>query len=85
MEKLLQNAAADDLNVVLGALGKNLPEVPEVNVHSLAARKIYQMRNSLVHYRSAQRKIDHRNVDWNRLCKSVADLVYHIYSAVFAV
>lgn len=80
LEKLLQNAADDDLKAVLNALGENIPEHPEASLHSLAASRIYKMRNALVHYRPAQRRIYFDDVNWNQLCEAIAVVVTHIYS-----
>jgi hypothetical protein len=28
-------------------------------------------------------RVDHAGVDWNRLCETIATMVWHIYSTVF--
>lgn len=49
-----------------------------------ATKRIYSLRNSLVHYRPAHAESDHDAYDWNKLSIAMVGLVLHIYQAVIA-
>jgi hypothetical protein len=82
LEALLCHAIPDDLKAVASALNSEIPQNSRVEVY--VAKKIYQLRNSLVHYRPFHHSIDFEGVDWNRLCEAVALLVLHIHGETFA-
>ncbi|WP_325919381.1 hypothetical protein [Pseudomonas frederiksbergensis] len=77
---LLQQAVSDDLRLMLSALGVALPV--NADLVNYATKQMYQLRNSLVHYRSFHQSFDPDAVDWNRLCEATALMVLHIYSSI---
>lgn len=79
---LLGRANQKDLEKVFLALGEALP-TGNVDIAASASRRIYRLRNSLVHFRPMHHKIDHSLTDWNRLCECMATMVWDIYSGIF--
>jgi len=77
---LLQHAVSEDLRTMLSALNDKLPE--KADLVNYTAKKMYQLRNSLVHYRAFHQSFDHEIIDWNRLCEATALMVLHIYSSI---
>lgn len=77
---LLQQAVSEDLKTMLSALSDKLPE--KADLVNYTAKKMYQLRNSLVHYRAFHQSFDHESIDWNRLCEATALMVLHIYSSI---
>jgi hypothetical protein len=69
-----------DHAAIFEALGEVKPDPP---LAAPAAKRVYKLRNDLVHFRPAQRKVDLSKVDWNRLCEATAGLVCFIYNEVF--
>jgi hypothetical protein len=80
LEALLKNATQEDLETVALALGDRVP--PTSRSEAYIAKRIYQMRNALVHYRPFHRKVSTRGIDWNRLCEAMARLVFDVYGKV---
>ncbi|WP_458761933.1 hypothetical protein [Cupriavidus basilensis] len=80
---LLRYAVLDDLRAILVAMGENASD--EGDIVNRATKRIYNLRNSLVHYRPFHQSFQAEKVDWNRLCEATALLVLHVYdSAVTA-
>lgn len=77
---LLQKAVSEDLKMMLNALDTPLPE--KANLVNFTTKQIYQLRNSLVHYRAFHHSFDPDRIDWNRLCEATALTVLHIYSSI---
>lgn len=77
---LLQKAVSEDLRAMLSALGTILPE--KSDLVNYTTKKMYQLRNSLVHYRAFHQSFDPDSIDWNRLCEATALMVLHIYSSI---
>jgi hypothetical protein len=77
-------AATEDLKSALRALGGEAEGLDDEQIAERAAKKIYWMRNSIVHYRPAQHDLDLASFDWNILCKSMAGIVLHVYYEVFS-
>ncbi|MGY2340706.1 hypothetical protein ACW9HW_15920 [Pseudomonas sp. SDO5532_S415] len=77
---LLQQAVSEDLRTMLSALGATLPA--NADLVNYTTKQMYQLRNSLVHYRSFHQSFDPDKVDWNRLCEATALMVLHIYSSI---
>lgn len=84
LTSLLNQADPNDLATIFMALGEAVPE-NSASLAASASRRIYQLRNGLVHFRPAHHHAEHGNVDWNRLCEASATIVWHIYSNVFSV
>lgn len=80
---LMKHAVSHDLNYMLTAVGQNPDEYSGENRHAGAARHIYKLRNSLVHYRPAHQHLDYQEIDWTLLCCAMASSVAFIYYEVF--
>jgi hypothetical protein len=80
LEALLAHAVAEDLQATAVALNDAIP--PDARSEPYVAKRIYQLRNALVHYRPFHRKFSFEEVDWNRLCEAMALLVFHIYGEI---
>jgi hypothetical protein len=80
--ELLINAARGDLEDIFRSTGEKVPEIGDLA--SATGRRIYQLRNNLVHFRPLHQQFDPQLVDWNRLCETMATLVWHIYTEVFS-
>jgi hypothetical protein len=80
LEALLEHAVSEDLHAIAAALKDFIPT--EARKHSYMARRIYSLRNALVHYRPFHQKFSFNEVDWNRLCEAMALLVLHIYGEI---
>lgn len=77
---LLRYAVGHDLLILLDALGEKLP--PNSDLVSYATKKMYNLRNSLVHYRSFHQSFNPDVINWNRLCEASALMVLHVYSSI---
>jgi hypothetical protein len=77
---LLRYAVSDDLRAILAAMGDSISE--EADVVNRATKRIYNLRNSLVHYRPFQQNFQLEAVNWNQLCEATALLVLHVYDSV---
>jgi hypothetical protein len=62
------------------AIGEAIPK--GARSETFVARKIYQLRNALVHYRPFHQRISLKQIDWNRLCESMALLALHVYGEI---
>jgi hypothetical protein len=80
LEALLEHAVPEDLQAAAAALKDAIPA--EARGHSYMAKRIYSLRNALVHYRPFHRKFSFKEIDWNRLCEAMALLVFHIYGEI---
>lgn len=77
---LLRHAVPADLRDILLALGETVSE--DDDILTRATKSIYNLRNSLVHYRPFHQRFQSEGVDWNRLCEVIAILVLDVYEAV---
>lgn len=78
LEAVLKSAQLDDLTSVLEALGVTTPV--DGDLHRLVTRKIYTLRNNLVHYRQLQQSFSPQNIDWCRLCEAMNSIVMAVYA-----
>ena len=77
LETLLATTLSEDLRGVAAAFKEPVP--PDAKESSFVAKKIYGLRNALVHYRPYHRKVSTAQVDWNRLCEAMTRLVRHVH------
>jgi hypothetical protein len=77
---LLRHAVVEDLRTILAALGDNAAD--EGDIVNRATKRIYNLRNSLVHYRPFHQSFQIEKVNWNLLCEATALLVLHVYDSV---
>lgn len=79
---LLRHAVPDDLRAILEAIGESRSD--EGDIFKIATKRVYSLRNKLVHYRPFHQGFQADAVDWNRLCEATALLVLHVYDSVKA-
>jgi hypothetical protein len=77
LETLLATTRSEDLRNVATALKEPVPQ--DAKESSFVAKRIYNLRNALVHYRPFHRKVPTAAVDWNRLCEAMTRLVGHVH------
>jgi hypothetical protein len=80
LEALLRHAVREDLEAIVSALNDAIPDGAKSETY--VAKRVYQLRNALVHYRPFHQKFSFRDIDWNPLCEGMALLVFHIYCEV---
>ncbi|MFZ4551028.1 MAG: hypothetical protein ACOYNB_04320 [Aquabacterium sp.] len=74
---LLRHAVPNDLRAILSAMGEG--DLEDGDIVNRATKRIYNLRNSLVHYRPFHQSFHPESVDWNVLCEATALLVLHVY------
>ncbi len=80
LTKLLALASEADLKEISRMIGKYTSNVE--SPARLAARNIYWLRNSIVHYRPSQHELSFDTYDWNAICATMAAIVLHVYGGV---
>lgn len=83
LAKILSFAAEVDLRSIFEATTQFATVMEDMNLATMAAKKIYGLRNSIVHYRPAQHRTPTDRVDWVLLCTAIAGIVVDVYNAVF--
>lgn len=79
LEALLTGANVEDLRCLANALNEPIPD--GAKEASFVAKRIYRLRNALVHYRPFHRRVSTKTVDWNRSCEAMSHLVRHVHRA----
>ena len=74
---LRENSIVPDLREALAAINVTLSN--DADVFNMATKQVYQLRNSIVHYRPFHQNFDAHAVDWNRLCKAMCGIVLDVY------
>ncbi|MEJ6847179.1 hypothetical protein V3589_13295 [Sinorhizobium fredii] len=82
LEKLLQFASRNDLENVLLGMNEAIPS--SADLVKIATRRVYKLRNSLVHYRPAHAATSHDHFHWNQVCTAMAGIVMDVHEAVFS-
>ncbi|KKC31080.1 hypothetical protein [Devosia psychrophila] len=83
LERLLKSTVAPELRRISLAIDPKSP-IPEASdIVALAARRIYKLRNSIVHYRPSQYDHDLQKYDWVAICRCMATIVLDVYYDVF--
>jgi hypothetical protein len=77
---LMDLALPDDLRGLADILGE--PVTDNSNLMDVAAKRVYRLRNSLVHYRSVHTVNTALPVEWNRVCEKLLHVVLHVYWVV---
>jgi len=80
LERLLGYGVVEDLKAVASAMNVQIPS--ESRPSTFVAKRIYLLRNAVVHYRPFHQKFSFKETNWNRLCEAMALIVLHIYSEV---
>lgn len=82
LHSLLRLGSEADLKRAYQAIvGKPIEENCDIPV--VAGRAIYNLRNSIVHYRPTHRQLDREAIDWSSLCSSMVYVMSYIYSDIF--
>lgn len=82
LQTLLSKAPNEDLASIGVALKDPIPS--NASPASFIAKRVYGLRNKLVHYRPLHRNSSVTDVDWNRLCEGMTNLVRHAYQEVYS-
>jgi hypothetical protein len=77
-------ASETDLRSLIKSMGFDDSEIKEISIKSVAAKRFYKLRNSLVHFRPAHKNFDMKSVDWKDLCISTCNIVLDVYSEIFS-
>ena len=80
---LFQTADKADLERVLNSFDPGIVG-PDTNVPSTAAKRVYKLRNSLVHHRPAHQLDNPEPNEWSGLCVGMAGILFNVYDAVNA-
>lgn len=83
LANILGFASVTDLKSVLKATGMSAIPDDRSNLLNQAAKRIYWLRNSIVHYRPAQHRISMEKIDWVSVCTAMAGIIVDLYHAVF--
>lgn len=82
LSSLLEYSVSHDLLGIFSATGLE-PPTTAASLATSAAKRIYKLRNSLVHFRPYHQQNYNEKIDWNSLCENMASIVLHIYEAVY--
>jgi hypothetical protein len=82
LTRIIKFATPPDLRAILHTLGYPSPDDRELLVNH-AAKAVYRLRNSIVHYRPAQHRLDMESFDWLRICEAMVGVILDVYEAVF--
>ncbi|WP_175009285.1 hypothetical protein [Cellulosimicrobium sp. TH-20] len=82
---------ASSLNLVLvNALDRDLVGIceclgvePGQDLRSSTGKAIYRLRNEIVHFRPGVDSAQHQDIDWNRLCSRMIDIVFHTFTRAY--
>lgn len=84
LTRLTKFSSAVDLKAILEEFSDlDLPEEFEL-LNNRASKAIYKLRNSIVHYRPAQHKIEMDTINWEKICRAMVGIVVDVYEAVFS-
>jgi hypothetical protein len=81
--RLLSFASDLDLKLVFNATGRDAAVEDDANLTSRTAKRVYGLRNSIVHYRPAQHNLRTEVIDWISVCKAMAGIIIDVYHGVF--
>lgn len=76
-------ASKPDLINIVNCLKLPNPSNDSELLADQAARAIYKLRNSIVHYRPAQHRVDMNDYNWTEICESMVGIVLDVYENVF--
>ena len=81
--RIIKFSSRQDLIAILSCLNVASPSSNDEVLVSQAARAIYNLRNSIVHYRPAQHSLNMESYDWLAICDAMVGIVLDVYEAVF--
>ena len=79
LSKLLASCSPTCLASLTAALRIQEPPDNQISTAEKAARKIYDLRNSVVHYRPIHEEINKSDDEWNDIVSALLDVVSDIY------
>lgn len=74
---LFTKSRVDTLLEIFNCLGEDRPD--SEGVAAVAAKRIYKLRNGLVHYRPIHHTIEYAGINWNNLCITLSLAITDIY------
>jgi hypothetical protein len=77
---ILTYANLDRLEEVAASFKEEIPK--EATPSNFVAKRIYNLRNSVVHYRPFQQAASREQPDWSRVTEALAILIFDIYDQV---
>jgi hypothetical protein len=80
LNKLISFASNETLEEI--CLLINSEPVSE-NVSNSAGKRIYNLRNAIVHYRPTMQKYDFDQLNWNKICECLAMIIFDVYVEIF--
>lgn len=83
LEKLMLLAELFDLKGICSSLNVTDTPIEKDVIARRAAKAVYKMRNSLVHYRPSHHKVDIAGTNWDQVCAYMASIVLSIYYSIF--
>jgi hypothetical protein len=82
LSDVLTHSIKEDFQAIFGALNEEVPEGTH-NLSAAAAKRVYRLRNALVHFRPYHRSFDLNSVKWDDLCLAMANIVYDAYAQIY--
>ena len=83
LQLLLELAEPADLAMVVEAISGASTKKDMPNLSVEAGRLIYNLRNSIVHFRPMHRQLERETIEWRKLCTATVQIVVYIYSEIF--
>lgn len=80
LNQILRHATEGDLRIICDCLDETI----STPVHTSAAKAIYRLRNSIVHFRPGLDFAEVDNFDWNRLCTALVGVIFDVYCEAYA-
>jgi hypothetical protein len=78
---LFARCETETLKQIFDCLGESRPDTNTVAMTS--AKRIYKLRNNLVHYRPIHHTAEHSEVCWNQLCTTLSLVIREVYFDIF--
>jgi hypothetical protein len=82
LQTLIAMAEEPDVEAVFENLGVSPPVEANASLRDAAAKRIYKLRNVLVHYRPIHHAEEHSSVSWNDLCCTLCRIIGSVYATV---
>lgn len=76
----LSRAVESDLLDLCDCLGATVGRDLQVS----AGKALYSLRNQIVHYRPGTQRVAVESTDWNRLCRVLVRITFHVFSDAYA-
>lgn len=80
LNEVLKYTNEDDLMEICECLRVEIGK----DLQASAGRAIYSLRNSIVHFRPGTKEVDIEDIDWNRLCYQMINVVFHVFTNAYS-